>query len=80
MSLRARRKQMHSKIDFKNSKKDLEVRINRLNLLVEHSTDQEELKRATWKMEKLMKTLKEINKLELDVELDKARADAANER
>ena len=71
---------MHSKIDFKNSKKDLEVRINRLNLLVEHSTDQEELKRATWKMEKLMKTLKEINKLELDVELDKARADAANER
>jgi len=67
-------------IDFKDSKADLEVRIKRLNLLVEHSTDQAELKRATWKMERLMKTLKEINKLELDVELDKARADAKIER
>jgi len=71
---------MNSKIDFKDSKADLEVRIRRLNLLVEHSTDDDEIKRANWKMEKLLNTLKEINRLELDVELDKARADAKIER
>jgi len=55
--------------------KEITIRINRLNLLVEHSLDMDELKRATYKMERLLKVKKLLESKALEDELSKARDD-----